>query len=250
VLGLYSLTKQLVLRLYNLINPIFTNVLSPWLSSLQNEPQKQKESYLSITRYLAYFNFPIYLVIAIGSYEILNLVYGSEYTSGALLLFTLAIYYSLNTVTNPVGSLQIATGRTDLGFYWTLFRASITPLMIYMGILFGGLQGVAWILLALSVGLIYPLWVFQIKKMLSVNFFEFIKEFIRPLASFIILSTSIHFFLKPSLPQPSYLLTSLVIITALCIQMGLMRWYDPLFYPNAWRILTKRINPSSNSHEH
>ena len=250
ILGLYSLTKQLVLRLYNLINPIFTNVLSPWLSSLQDEPQKQKESYLSITRYLAYFNFPIYLVIAIGSYEILNLVYGSQYTSGALLLFTLAIYYSLNTVTNPVGSLQIATGRTDLGFYWTLFRAFITPLLIYMGILFGGLQGVAWMLLALSVGLIYPLWAFQLKNMISVNFFEFTKEFIRPLASFIVLSISIHFFLKPVLPQPSYLLTSLVIVMALLIQLGLIRWYDPSFYSTAWQILKTRINHSTNSHEH
>ena len=59
VLGLYSLTKQLVLRLFNVINPIITNVLSPWLSSLQQKPEKQRTTYLLITRYLAYLNFPI-----------------------------------------------------------------------------------------------------------------------------------------------------------------------------------------------
>ena len=69
VLGLYSLTKQLVLRLFNVVNPIITNVLSPWLASLQQEPEKQKTTYLLITRYLAYLNFPLYLVFAIGTFD-------------------------------------------------------------------------------------------------------------------------------------------------------------------------------------
>ena len=148
VLGLYSLTKQLVLRLFNVINPIITNVLSPWLSSLQQKPEKQRTTYLLITRYLAYLNFPIYLIFAVGSYELLYVLYGPSYASGSLLLFTFAIYYGILSITNPVGSLQIATGRTDIGFYWTLFRASITPAALLFGIHFGGIQGVSYSLLA------------------------------------------------------------------------------------------------------
>ena len=93
--------------------------------------QKQRRTYLLITRYLAYLNFPLYLIFAVGSYELLYLIYGPSYTSGSLLLFTLAIYYGILSITNPVGSLQIATGRTDIGFYWTMFRASITPAAFY-----------------------------------------------------------------------------------------------------------------------
>jgi len=248
-LGLYTLTKQLVLRLYNLINPIFTNVLSPWLSSLQDHPKKQKESYLTITRFLAYFNFPIYLSIAVASYELLNVMYGPEYTSGSLLLFTLAVYYSINTLTNPVGSLQIATGRTDLGFYWTLFRASITPALIYVGILLGGLQGAAWVLLALSVVLIYPLWSFQLKPMLQLEFFEFTQEFTRPLLSFAFLAASIQFYVKPLLSQPNYISIGLIMLTALLIQLGLIRWYDPRFYPQFLEMLRSKTKAQTSPHE-
>jgi O-antigen/teichoic acid export membrane protein len=230
VLGLYSLTKQLVLRLFNVINPIITNVLSPWLASLQAEQKKQKNAYLTITRYLAYLNFPLYLIFTTGSFEILYLLYGPSYVSGTLLLFTLAIYYSILSITNPVGSLQIATGRTDLGFYWTLFRASITPIALLFGIQLNGVQGIAWVLLGLSVGLLYPLWWFQIRTMLPMSFRQYLEQFYRPLFSYLLLGFSVHFIVKPMLTLPNYVGTLIILLFVLFIQIGSIYIYDRTFF--------------------
>jgi O-antigen/teichoic acid export membrane protein len=229
VLGLYSLTKQLVLRLFNVINPIITNVLSPWLASLQADKEKQASTYLNITRYLAYLNFPLYLILATGSFELLYVIYGPTYASGALLLFTLTIYYSILSITNPVGSLQIATGRTDVGFYWTVFRASLTPLALYIGIQINGIQGVAWILLGLSIGLLYPLWWLQIRTMISVSFKNYLNQFYRPLLSYLLLGATAHFAIKPLFNQPNYIATICIIIVALFIQVGGIFIYDRTF---------------------
>ena len=229
ILGLYSLTKQLVLRLFNLINPIVTNVLSPWLSSLQEHPEKQKEAYLNITRYLTYINLPIYLTIGICSFEILNIMYGTEYTSGSQLLFTLTVYYAVLSITNPVGSLQISTGRTDLGFYWTTFRACITPLAIYLGVITGGIQGVAWVLLFLSIGLIYPLWWVQIRNLSSIRFSTFLEQFYRPLIIYLFLGSFLHFAIKPLLNQPANLPILMVALVGLCLPVGTVMLYDRLF---------------------
>lgn len=230
VLGLYSLTKQLVLRLFNVINPIITNVLSPWLASLQAEQKKQKNAYLTITRYLAYLNFPLYLIFTTGSFEILYLLYGPSYVSGTLLLFTLAIYYSILSITNPVGSLQIATGRTDLGFYWTLFRASITPIALLFGIQLNGVQGIAWVLLGLSVGLLYPLWWFQIRTMLPMSFRQYLEQFYRPLFSYLLLGFSVHFIVKPMFTLPNYVGTLIILLFVLFIQIGSIYIYDRTFF--------------------
>ena len=243
VLGLYSLTKQLVLRLFNVVNPIITNVLSPWLASLQKEPQKQRTTYLLITRYLAYLNFPLYLIFAVGSYELLYLIYGPSYTSGSLLLFTLAIYYGILSITNPVGSLQIATGRTDIGFYWTMFRASITPAALLLGIYLGGIQGVAYSLLALALGLLYPLWFVQIRAMIGVSFAGYFKEFYRPLLSFILLGFGLHYGLKPILEGPNFLIISLCVIASISLQIGLVFLYDSKAFSHVYSLLPWHNNP-------
>jgi O-antigen/teichoic acid export membrane protein len=242
VLGLYSLTKQLVLRLFNVVNPIITNVLSPWLASLQQEPKKQKTTYLLITRYLAYLNFPLYLVFAIGSFEILYVIYGPSYTSGSLLLFTLSIYFGIISITNPVGSLQIATGRTDIGFYWTLLRASITPAALLIGIYLGGIQGVAYSLLILALGLIYPLWFVQIRTMIGVSFSHYLKEFYRPLISFLTLALGIHFGLKPLLNTPDFIAIGLSLILAISLQIGLIYLYDSKTFSHLYSLVQKNLN--------
>ena len=242
VLGLYSLTKQLVLRLFNVINPIITNVLSPWLSSLQQKPEKQRTTYLLITRYLAYLNFPIYLIFAVGSYELLYVLYGPSYASGSLLLFTLAIYYGILSITNPVGSLQIATGRTDIGFYWTLFRASITPAALLFGIHFGGIQGVAYSLLALALGLLYPLWRVQIKVMINISFARYFKEFYRPLISFLLLGAGIHYGIKPLLELPNFLIISLCFVVSISLQIGLVYLYDSNAFSHLYSLLLRSNN--------
>ena len=118
------------------------------------------------------------------------------------------------SITNPVGSLQIATGRTDIGFYWTMFRASITPAALLLGIYLGG-TGVAYSLLALALGLPYPLWFVQIRAKIGVSFAGYFKEFYRPLLSFILLGFGLHWRTKPH-EGPNFSLYVYVIASISC----------------------------------
>ena len=130
-LGVYSLSKQIVSKLYSIVTPIIINVLNPILSAIQKEKSKVKYYYLKVVNLLASLNFPIYFIVILLSKEILTILYGDAYISGYLVLSFLAISYGLNTIGNPMGSLQIATGRTDIGFKWTILRVVITPIVIF-----------------------------------------------------------------------------------------------------------------------
>lgn len=186
-LGVYSLSKQIVLKIYSIINPVILNVLSPLLSSMQTEKYRLKISFLMIVKYLSYINVPIYLFIILLSKEILSIVYGYEYSEYYHILSFLAFAYCLTSLSNPVGSLQIATGRTDLGFKWTIFRVIITPIVIFLGALVN-IEIIAAFYAFLSLILIVPLWFIQLKPMVEIKLLEYINQFYKPLIFFIIAS--------------------------------------------------------------
>jgi len=178
-LGVYTLSKQIVMKLYAIVNPTVINVLNPILSSMQKEKHKLKGYYLRVVNLLASINFPIYLLITILSKEILFILYGADYITGYLVLSFLAISYGTNTIGNPVGSLQIATGRTDIGFKWTIIRVMITPVIIYMAATWN-INTVSAAIAFLSFAMLIPMWFIQLKPMAEITLTEYLHQFAKP----------------------------------------------------------------------
>ena len=130
--GIYTLCKNLTMRIYMVINPIITNVVTPILAKMQDDKDKLSDVYKRIVELLGFVNFPIYSMIAICSYSIISILYGESYCNYAFVLSCLAIYYAFQSCGNPIGSMLIATGRTDRGFIWTVFRIVFT--FVYLNI--------------------------------------------------------------------------------------------------------------------
>jgi O-antigen/teichoic acid export membrane protein len=133
VLGIYSLCKKLVFALYGSINPVITKVLTPLLAKMQTDKSKMQTVFYSIIQTLSLTNFPIYFLLSIFSNGILNFIYGEQYKGGAIILSILSVYYGYLSTGNPVGSLQVALGRTDSGFYWTILRILLSFIAVYIG---------------------------------------------------------------------------------------------------------------------
>jgi len=184
-LGVYSLAKQIVVKLFHIINPIVLNVLSPLLSSIQHQKEKLKNYFLKVIKYLAYINFPVYVVIIVASKEILHYVYGPDYADAYPVLSFLAFAYCLAALSNPVGSLQIATGRTDIGFKWTVLRVLITPAFIFVGSLYN-ITVVAAVYALLSVFFVLPLWYVQLRPMANIHLTEYLNQFYKPFVFFVL----------------------------------------------------------------
>jgi len=183
-LGVYSLSKQIVMKLYQITNPILINVLNPLLSSLQNEKEKLKNYVLKAVYILASINFPVYLFLTILSKEILTIVYGVDYASGYLVLAFLAISYATTSIDHPSGSLQIATGRTDIGFKWTLIRVSLIPIVVALTAQFS-INAVAIGIALLNLSLVPLLWRIQLKPMANIKLIEYLNQFLKPYSFFL-----------------------------------------------------------------
>lgn len=174
VLGVYSLCKKIVQMMYGIINPILTKVLTPLFALLQSARAELKSKYLKLVELLSVINYPLYFMVALSATAILKLLYGETYIEGHWILSFLAVNYGILSIANPVGSLQVALGRTDIGLIWTVYRIISNGIFIYCGSLIS-FNAMALFILINNIVNIYPFWYIQLRPLLGLSFREYLK---------------------------------------------------------------------------
>lgn len=140
-LGVYNLVKQLVSRVYAIINPIVTGVATPILATLQDQLDMLKKRYLQMIDLVSFINIGIYGLLAVLAKEILLIMYGSQYTDAAFIFQILCIWGAFSAVGNVASTIVVVMGRTDLGFKWTSIRIISNPIFVLFGS-YWGLDGI------------------------------------------------------------------------------------------------------------
>lgn len=175
ILGGYSLAKQLVFRPFQLINPIVIKVASPALAKFQSNQDLLKENYLKLLNIVSSVNIVIYVILFLFAPIIVDILYGSGFEEIYWIVRILCVYMVFRAIGNPVGSLVVATGRTDLDLKWNLFTLLITPFFVFLGSRFG-IIGVTISLTISMIILFYPSWKYLVSKMIDVTFKEYFKS--------------------------------------------------------------------------
>lgn len=125
-LGIYTLAKELLVKVYSIINNIATKVLLPVYAKLQDDTRMLSSTYLKSIKSLTFITFPVLLALGVFSDPIINLLYGEKYSAVAPLMSILSLSYLGAAISNPIGSLTVANGRTDMSFYYTIIRLIIS----------------------------------------------------------------------------------------------------------------------------
>ena len=167
----------MVYRPAQIINPILTNVASPSLALFQDRLDLLKENYLKLVNIVSSINFWVYLALLLFAPFAVDILYGNEYGDIVILVRILCVYMMFRAIGNPIGSLVIATGRTDLDLYWNLLALLVVPLFILAGIQFN-IVYVAFFILLSTVFLFVPGWYFLIYKMTGISLKQYLKALI------------------------------------------------------------------------
>lgn len=195
MLGVYSLCKQLVLKIYYLINSILPKVVTPLLATIQSNVLLLKGTFLRLVQMISFVNYPLFFIIAAFSPLILPIVYGKSYQEYWIILTVLSIVYGINCTSTPVSSLQIALGRTDIGLKWTIYRIILSFLFLGIGSFFNFSIFITFILLCALVSV--PVMVrMNLHKMISVNLVEYLTKQLFPLKVSFILTIVVLFLQK------------------------------------------------------
>lgn len=174
LLGGYSLAKQLVFKPAQIINPIITKISNPLLATFQYDLTVLKNKYLKLINIVSSLNFFVYLLVFIFAPIIVHILYGSEYGNIVGLVRILSAYMYIRSIGNPIGSLVIATGRTDLSFLWNVFSFLVMPAFIFIGVQYST-EAVAYSMLAGIIVLYIPNWWILVKRLTGASLLEFSK---------------------------------------------------------------------------
>lgn len=227
--GLYSMPKELNLRIAGLINPIITQVAFPIMAKAQEDEAQLRRIYLQIMRMTASVNFPIYVFMGVFATDIVALVFGPRWQDAVPLLRILSVWALIRSTINPVGSLLMARGRADLSFKWNFAMLLLIPPVIWLGSR-QGITGMATAMASIMVFSFWPNWRYQIWPLCKVGFLEYTIEMISPLLlAFISCTSAASASMLFNKPVPRFL-TSLCI--AVLIYLTLSHFYNKNWLEN------------------
>ena len=166
-LGYYSLAFNLVAVPIARLNPVLTRVAIPIFARVQNDLAQLKYGFATMRQVVAAMNFPL----AFGAFAVapvfVPLALGEQWSPVVVLIQILALVSVLRAMGNPIGSLLLAMGRPDLGFYFNCFAIVIQVPAIYLGAIWAGTAGVSLGLLATVIVLLLAEYRFLVRRLLG-----------------------------------------------------------------------------------
>lgn len=179
-LGTYNLAKELILKCYGLSNSLTRGVMSAAFANIQHDVQALKSTYLKFCRINSWVFVPVFALIFLFSDDVSMLMYGNKWDSIYQVLAILAVYGAFIVILGPIASILISLGRTDLSLWWTLIQAVISAGGILMSGYFG-FMAVVYAQIPIAILMFVVSWVFIIRKVMPINFWEYNKNLMVPI---------------------------------------------------------------------
>ena len=210
-LGIYNLAKELLYKVIMLANTIINKISLPVFATLQNDRLKLKSYYIKIINLTTTINIPLLVLMATLSPCIISILYGTDFLAAATVMSILTIWGITVCISNPQGSLSIATGQTHLSFNYTIVRILITVPIVFITACFST-EIIAWGQGVLGFIMLWIGWKMQIKKIIPLTFKEFLVSFRKNLL-FGIVSTLFMLLITNNLLLNTSIINRLIVYT-------------------------------------
>ncbi len=154
-LGYYELAYRFIARPYQVLNSLFTRVAFPVFSTIQHDRERLRKGYLEMMEAIGALMIPLYFALFALAGPLVGIQLGPRYETTVALLQILWILGLAFAITSPAGTLLLACGRADIGFYVNLVRTILIIAGVWVGAHWG-LTGISWALVAVVVAVMFP----------------------------------------------------------------------------------------------
>lgn len=219
-LGYYNMAINLVYLPLQRINPILTRVAFPLFAKVQDDNDQLKRGYMIMRRTLAAVNFPLYMGLAGAAPIFVPVMLGEQWLESIVPIQILAIVAALRATGNPIGSLLLAKGRADWGFYWTLVVVLVQIPVIILGAHYGGIIGVATAILVAQFVYFNVGYLVLVRRLIGPCFAEYLGTLGPAAFSASIMGTAVAI-IGATVPAPAYALLTAQIIGGVAAYLAL-----------------------------
>jgi lipopolysaccharide exporter len=190
-LGLYSVAYQLMVKPYQLFNPIITRISTPLFSKIQTDNPRLRSAFLNMVRTTSLALFPVYVAMIILAEPIFSVFLGEQWLAAVPVFQILAILGFFYSIGNLLGSLLVAKGRPDIGFHFNLAIFFVYGIAVWWGSRFG-VEGVAWALVISTLTILFPIGFWIRWVLVEMKTMEYLSAFFPMLISGLITGGVIH----------------------------------------------------------
>lgn len=161
-LGYYTIAFKLADLPRTKITSMISAVAFPAFSAIQDDNEKMKRGYLTISRYASMAVFPILIALLITADKVIPLVYGAKWTPSVLPFQILAVSGLVVCVSNASTTVFLAKGFTSLMFKLSVFYTVLLAIFALSGSSYG-ITGVSLAVLVSTTILAVPRLLISIK---------------------------------------------------------------------------------------
>jgi len=188
-LGFYTLAYRIMTVPLAKINPVITKVAFPAFSKIQDDNSRMRRGYCKVINYISMLSFPVLAGMLVVAPEFIRLVYGAKWEPSIIVLQIFCLVGIFKSLGNPIGSVLLAKGRADIGFYWDVFAVIIISVAVIIGVNWG-IVGVAVVILILQIPcffIIQPI----VNRLIELKFSEYFNSVKLPLICSVIMLAGI-----------------------------------------------------------
>ena len=186
-LGLYNLSKEVVVKFSFVTNAIVNKVLLPVLTSLQNDIARLREMFCKFVRETSLLNALLTSFMFVFADVIVYYFYGEKYIEATYLVRITAICSFWGMSSNPNGLVAIAMKKTDVTFVYTIIRVIMTSVIL---LTFGWISMEVTMIAVLIVAIIgfFLSWKMLLNNTISLGLLTYLKRFVPSSSTFSIVS--------------------------------------------------------------
>ncbi len=240
ILGEYFFAYQLVLMPLTKINPILTKVAFPVFSKKQTENHVLNKGYIELSRLIAHIIIPALVGIAVVSPVAVPLLFGGKWSNTIILIQIMVILGIFKALCNPVGTIELAKGRADIGFYWNMTVFVISAIVLYLAVQSGViLLVVSYTVLSITN---FVIGLFIIRYLTGLKIMQYLKAIIKPAEYSIVMGIVtfiLYILLELSDINSIFMFTVLIISGGVCYFL-LIFMFEKSYCKELWGIITTK----------
>jgi O-antigen/teichoic acid export membrane protein len=188
-LGYYAIAYRILTIMTQLLVNSTSQVALPAFSRLQAEPDRFRHAYYQLTQMTSAIAFPIFFGIFAVAPEIVEVVFGKQWSPSIPVLQVLAFVGLFRSVTYFKGSVFMALGKPSWKLWLNLLSAGLNLIGFFLAVRWG-IVAVACAYLARAC-IVFPVSQQAIGRLIDIPFLGYLRQFVTPFLSSLVMAGGI-----------------------------------------------------------
>lgn len=244
-LGVYTIAYNLVEMPLTKLNPVLTKVAFPVFARKQDDPAALRRGFGELIELVASATFPLLIGLGVTAPVAVPAFFGSGWDAAVVLVQIMIVMGLAKCLSNPLGSVLLAKGRADVGFWLNVAGTAVTVVVLWSVVGYGT-SAVAWGHTAVNAAFFFvELWL--IRRILEVRARDYVSRLARPVATTAVMGLAVGalWFALGGAGLGDILELTLLVAAGVATYLIAWRVISPTYLRHYWRLLFGRGEEAS-----